>query len=994
MKSDNYTNMHPGTNDIQASSLKLMSTMARPKPLMVRREQLIKLGRRSRHAAALLFLITMGFVATAFPHQAIEPLICLTALGAFCAVLLVAFGSQAQAQLQNESANLPRNVANLSRLYVLLSAIIATVLGPITAYVIMDLPASWLDSATIAQFVGAGLLSFFLGVWRTPFIVLSAMPLLWLAVLLNGRQPLPQELLTNAAILSVFLYPLAALWYLASSRYLNQNLQMQGLIAYLDNARSASEQLNQQLAHEITYREEIEQELRETQKELEGAICERTHELSEANRILSQQIKLRKNISDALMKSQTRLSQAIEATGLALWDWDIPRNSLYQSFFHDAFGPREMSATAFVERMHGLIHPDDRPRIRKEMMLCLKGLSNTYRVQYRVITAKDAWIWVEDCGKPVSFDKLGRITRMIGSRRDISKEKSRDEQLLLAKSVFDHTPQGVFALDTEFRFLTVNNAFSQITGYETEEVIGSSLEDFSQAPNKRQVFSRIRDELSLRGRWQGELYEKRKSGEFYCQWLQITSIINTEGATTHYAGLFSDLTERKQADEKLHYLLNYDELTGLANRMLFRERLDKILRKVREQGLSINMLLLNVDRFRQVNESLGQDRGDELLKQVATRISQTASHAHTLARLGSDEFAILTPAKSRSQMSRFCEQLLDELKAPFNIDGHEFYVSTSIGVTQAPDNGWEIQTLMQQANMAVRQAKYLGGNTYEFYSRMLRSMSRMRLEVETELRRAIQNQQMEVFFQPKLSLDSGRITGVEALARWRHPQRGLIGPSDFVPMAEESGLITELGEQMLGAACAQAAAWSREGLDNIQVSVNLSAHQLRQSNLPQLVRKVLQDTDLPPHLLDLELTESTLMENMGRTQFMLSRLREMGVRITVDDFGTGYSSLSYLKRFPLNALKIDRMFIKDAHQNADDAAITRAVIMLGKSLNLEVIAEGVEHEGHLEFLRESGCHTVQGYLIAEPLGAEQMANLLREQCTGSPALQNPTPVTQ
>ncbi len=895
------------------------------------------------------------------------------------AALVVFLGRLIPHRLGEDAINLPKNISTLSILFTSIVGSIVLTLGPLAAYAVQQLNPAWVQSLTLISFGGASLLTYFLGIWLTPFILLLLIPILWLATAFMSGSDLSSLLLAQTAIICGFLYPLAGFWYVSSSRYLIQKLQFQKLIDYQENARTASDEINTKLAHEIAQREMVEYELRETQKELENIIRDRTEALTETNRALSQQMKLRKNISDALVKSQSRLSQAIEATGLALWDWDIPSDSLYQSYFHPAFGPRETSATDFIKRMRDLIHPDDLEKASRQLSNCAKGLIERCRMQYRVKVSENTWMWVEDCGKVVNVNNKGRVTRILGTRRDITLDQKREEQLRLAKSVFDHTSEGIFALDNELRFLTVNNAFQHITGYQADEIIGKGLEEFSNTPNKAKVFSLIREELVLKGSWQGELYEKRKSGDYYSQWLHLKAITNNDGKISHYTGLFSDLTERKETNEKLHYLLNYDDLTGLANRVLFKDRLHKRLREMREHGDKVALLMIDVDRFRQINESLGHDVGDELLKQIALRISENSQDADTVARLGSDEFAIIITARNRVQVAKFCEILLEDLKAPYQIGPQEYFISTSIGITQAPDNGREIQSLLLQANTAVRQAKYLGGNNYEFYSRMLQNLSSQRLSMESDLRKAVQRNELEAYYQPKLSLRTGQITSVEALVRWNHPELGMISPNDFIPVAEESGLIMAIGEQVLHQACSQAKEWNRQGLGGIRVAVNVSAYQLRQANLPIVVRDVLRSTDLSPEQLDLELTESALMENASHTQSMLSRLRNMGICITIDDFGTGYSSLSYLKRFPINALKIDQMFISDVHKNVDDAAITKAIILLANSLNLEVIAEGVELQEHLDFLREHNCDTVQGFLIAKPLNAIKMTELLQRQ---------------
>lgn len=969
------------TQSLREPQLGLMATMARPKPLAVRREQLAQLHDRLQYGSLLNLSLWVFLLVAIHPHASPTALLSTALTGLLLTGLMALFGRLIPPRIQPDSRFLPRNIAFLNLVFVLLMSGQLLVGGLIAGLVSSASPLETVLLLMPIHFGASTLLAFLLGVWLTPFLLLLAMPLLWtLTWALTTSADLSLDFWSQVTIVALTHYALATLWFVHTHQQRLSHLQMEGVMEYLSNARQASEQFNRQLAQEIAQREQVERQLRDLQRQLERELRERRQELLETTEALGQQTKLRKNISDALVKSQSRLAQAIEAAELSLWDWDIEAGSVYQSFFHRAFGAREMSLADYRQLLRDIVPQEHWPAMKEAMVRCLKGQTATYRVQYPVRLAEGQLLWVEDCGKPVAYDpETGRVTRMLGTRRDITLERQKNEQLLLAKSVFDHTNDGIFALDDQLRFLTVNRAFTQITGYAAEDVLGRTLIEISSTPQKEQVFQRIQESLITDGHWQGELYEKRKQGDYFVQWLQLKAITNAAGRITHYAGLFLDMTERKVTDEKLHYLLHYDDLTGLANRVLFRDRLHNLLSRLRADHGGAALLIIDIDRFRQVNESLGHDQGDELLKQVALRISRVSQEADTVARLGNDEFAVILPTSQRGDVVRYCESLQDELRAHFNLAGQEFFVSASIGITLAPDQGREIHGLMQQAHMAVRQAKYLGGNTHEFYSKTLQSLTSKRLDIETELRRALQRDQLEVYYQPQYSLIENRITSVEALVRWAHPEKGLIAPMEFVPVAEESGLIAAIGERVLMKACQQSAEWQRAGLGSIGVSVNVSAFQLRQNNLIPLVRTALRETGLDPSLLDLELTESALMENLARTTFTLTRLREMGIQVTIDDFGTGYSSLAYLKRFPISALKIDRVFVKDIPANPDDVAITRAILLLGQSLNLAVIAEGVETQEQLDFLRGLNCHLVQGYFIARPLKSIAVSELLKLQ---------------
>ncbi|WP_369600000.1 EAL domain-containing protein [Hahella sp. SMD15-11] len=967
-------------NETLSGSFRLMSEMARPKPIAVRMEQFARLGKRASLAALVLMLCAAAVaVSLQLTGRAAGSLPSWAVLMLAEALLVLILGRSIQGRVQTPESTPPRVLYILNGVTNLILAGIPLLLGPGLALQVSMLPTPALEVIGQAVLGATCLILYFLGTMPSGFVLIASTPIAWLAGLAWARGgDVPAHLYLEMATLAAFLYPVALLWFRASARYARKGLIHQTLIRYLDNARQHTESLNQQLAWEIGQREQTEADLKAAQAELQTAVRERTRELEQANRQLSKQIRLRKSISDALVKSQHRLSQAIEATELALWDWDIPEGRVFQSPFHDAFGPSELSSEHFVARLRDILHPEDERTLRQALVRCLKDEASDYRVHYRVRT-DNGWLWVEDCGKVVSRDEHGRATRMIGTRRDVTRDHEMDEQLRLAKTVFDFTAEGIFALDADFRFLTVNPAFTRITGHAPEDVLGKTLMEISGTPQREQVFRRICEALKAEGQWQGEIYEKRRSGDYYPQWMQLSAVRDDQGRTTLYAGIFIDSSERKRTDEQLHYLLNYDDLTGLTNRVQFKNRLHQALNQMREHFERYALMVLDVDRFRHVNESLGHDGGDALLKQVAQRLSALAQQAETLARLGNDEFAILQKVSNRAEAGALAQRILDALKVPFNVEGQEIYLAVSIGITLTPDNARELQTLLAQAQSAVRQAKYLGGNTFEFYSKMLQNLAGQRLSLESELRKALARNELEVYYQPKLNVRTQMIESVEALVRWHHPERGMISPAEFVPVAEESGLIMEIGEQVLRQACAQAVRWADQGLGDIRVAVNLSAYQFRQSHLVRTVRDILDETGLPPSQLDLELTESALMENLSRTTFTLSRFREMGIYVTVDDFGTGYSSLSYLKRFPINALKIDQMFIKDACTNPDDAAITRAIILLGQSLNLEVVAEGVENQEHISFLKRCGCHTLQGYFISPPLSTQRLSELLHRQ---------------
>ena len=553
------------------------------------------------------------------------------------------------------------------------------------------------------------------------------------------------------------------------------------------------------------------------------------------------------------------------------------------------------------------------------------------------------------------------------------------EQRRLASTVFEAASEGIVILDPTYKMLTVNQAFSRISGYDVAELVGRRVDELACSRDARRHFPIIQASLAEHDSWLGELVETRKNGELYPQWLQLKVVRDDAAQVSHIVAFITDLSARRIVEARVRHLTHFDELTGLANRLLFKERLEEANQRVR-QGTSRNLALLHIDldRFKLLNDSLGPELADQVLQKIAERLTKALPEADTISRLSSDEFAVLFDAYgSLTSLARVATRLLGKLSRPIVVDGHELVVSASMGISLLPDGARDIAQLVSQANKAMQQAKHMGGGTFQFFSHSLQHSTLERLQLENQLRKAIGERKLSVFYQPKLCLKNGRLDSAEALVRWDHPELGSVSPSDFIALAEETGLIVLIGEFVLREACRQAAQWQQAGLAPIRVSVNLSGHQLRQGNLVSLVRQVLEDTSLAPHCLELEITESQLLENVDYVIATFQQLHELGVKLAIDDFGTGYSSLSYLKRFAVDYVKIDQTFIRGVGTCVEDDAITKAIIAMAHSLELKVVAEGVENEVQLAFLKEHQCDEVQGYLISSPTNAQAMADLLR-----------------
>ena len=552
------------------------------------------------------------------------------------------------------------------------------------------------------------------------------------------------------------------------------------------------------------------------------------------------------------------------------------------------------------------------------------------------------------------------------------------EQRRLAATVFEAASEGIVILDPAYTLLAVNQAFSRISGYSVEELVGYRVAELACGRDAFRHSPIIQQSLDQQDSWQGELVEARKSGELYPQWLQLKVVRDAAHTISHIVAFISDLSARRISEERVRHLTHFDELTGLANRLLFKERLEEANQRLRPGSRSLALLHIDLDRFKRLNDSLGHELADQVLQHVAERMKKAMPEAYTIARLSGDEFAVLFDTYgSLTSLARVTTRLLSKLGKPLLIDGHELVISASIGISLMSDSVRDGAMLVNQASQAMQQAKHIGGGTFQFFSHSLQHSTLERFQLENLLRKAIVEGQLNVFYQPKLCLKTGRLHAAEALVRWDHPQLGSVPPSDFIALAEETGLIAAIGGFVLREACRQACEWQRAGLASIRVSVNVSGHQLRQGKLVSQVRQVLEETGLAPHCLELELTESQLLDNVESVIVAFQQLHELGVKLAIDDFGTGYSSLSYLKRLAVDYVKIDKTFIRGVGHCSEDDAITIAIIAMAHSLDLQVVAEGVEDETQLAFLKQQQCDEVQGYLISRPVNATALGDLLR-----------------
>ncbi|WGS50399.1 EAL domain-containing protein [Paraburkholderia sp. D15] len=578
-------------------------------------------------------------------------------------------------------------------------------------------------------------------------------------------------------------------------------------------------------------------------------------------------------------------------------------------------------------------------------------------------------------------DGEGRVIGVLGSYTDITERKRADLALRLQSRALDASVNAILitAPSPSGNLIEyVNPAFMRITGYDPAEVIGHDCRVLQRDDRDQEGVALIRQALAANREGSAVVRNYRKDGALFWNQLFIAPVPNQDGVITHHIGVINDVTDLMRYQEQLEYQANYDSLTRLPNRNLLRDRLQHALIVAHRHHKGVAVVFIDLDGFKNVNDSLGHSVGDRLLSVVAERLARCTRTSDTVARHGGDEFVIvMTDTVDEQSLIAWMERVRASISEPVWLDGTELYVGCSMGASLFPQDGEDAETLMKKADLAMYRAKDMGRNTFQFYQPEMNASAGARLNLERRLRRALRDNEFLLHYQPQVDIESGQIVGTEALVRWRDPEVGLVPPSSFIPVAEESGLIGPLSEWVLREACRQNKAWQDEGLPPARVSVNLSARVFQQRDIAKLVMQVLAETGLEPQYLELELTESTIMRNAEEAVSMLNELHALGIGLAIDDFGTGYSSLSYLKRFPVDRLKIDRSFVSDIGVSGDDETITSAIIALAHSLKLQVIAEGVETSAQLDFLKERACDEMQGFYFAKPLSTEAISELLQ-----------------
>lgn len=573
----------------------------------------------------------------------------------------------------------------------------------------------------------------------------------------------------------------------------------------------------------------------------------------------------------------------------------------------------------------------------------------------------------------------GKVVGSVVTFADITLRKQIESNLELAKNIIENANEAILVTNMGGIIEQVNDAYVKITGYSREEAIGATPKIQQSGRHDQMFYAQMWKDIHGKGYWEGEIWDRRKNGEIFPKWLSISTVNDEHGNPSKLVGIFSDISSLKETEKELENLAYYDALTGLPNRVLFRDRLKQGIHAAKRDDYKLATLLIDLDHFKFVNDTLGHDAGDNLLEIVAECLKSFVRESDTVARLGGDEFTIiLSEINQPEEASIIAQKIIDNLKEPIEVKGRMVNIGASIGISTYPDDGDECDLLLKNADMALYKAKDSGRNAYHFFSEELQSAIFDHISMEDEMRKGIDNDQFVLHYQPKINLKSGKMIGMEALVRWNHPDKGFVRPDHFIPFAEETGLIIPMGLWIFKTACRELSEFNRDLDVPLKVAINLSAAQFKQRGLIYTIKEIIEQYGIAPENVELEITESSVMGDVDLAIATMKKFRDLGLKLSIDDFGTGYSSLSYLKRFPINTLKIDQSFVRDLTIDSDDAAIVQAIISMAKNLQLDVVAEGVETEEQLAFLQTNHCEHVQGYLFSKPLPAQEFQQYIKD----------------
>ncbi|MFC4656404.1 MULTISPECIES: putative bifunctional diguanylate cyclase/phosphodiesterase [Rheinheimera] len=679
-----------------------------------------------------------------------------------------------------------------------------------------------------------------------------------------------------------------------------------------------------------------------------------------------------------LEQSEERLRLSLWGSGDELWDWDIEQGQLYRSSSWHQPLEQPGDAQQFPPN-RSEIHPQDLDRVTRALEQHIHGITPIFEASYRIKAADGQWLWVLDRGKVVHLDEEGKAARMTGTLKNIQQLKETEERLGLFARCLENISDAVLVCDTNFVVMEVNPAYQSITGKNREQVL-HHLFELPLYPAR--FLHEIRQTLFEQGYWSGEIEEKRLNGEIFQAELSFDLIRDEEGMVQQFVAVISDISERKRREAELNRLADTDTLTGLPNRSRFSNHLTQLVKEQVPHAL----LVFDLDNFKKINDSLGHELGDTLLCRLAERLSHFIRFKAKLYRLGGDEFAVvLENTNDIHSITSLAKELLKQINQPFFIEQHELAITSSIGIVMYPEDGLDPQALLRNADTAMYHAKNEGANRYLFFNDSMNKLAVKRLQVENLIRHGLKEDYFSVFYQPKMDIVTGQLVGMEALVRFITPKKGVISPASFIPVAEETGQILEIGEVVLQKTCEDVKRWIDQGLFHGRVAVNLSAKQFMLPFLCEQIDDILQRSELPSYHLELEITEGTVMQSPKLAIDTMKKLRARGIHLAMDDFGTGYSSLAYLKQFPLNTLKIDKAFVDDM-TSARGRNMVDTIVTIAHNLNLTVVAEGVETAEQLQQLKQLRCEILQGYYYSKPLSAAEFAAFLKQQKQLKPKL--------
>ncbi|MBI5937308.1 MAG: EAL domain-containing protein [Betaproteobacteria bacterium] len=697
---------------------------------------------------------------------------------------------------------------------------------------------------------------------------------------------------------------------------------------------------------------------------------QRAHYLKELEKrnlhLESEAIRLAEKMTEQINASAKRdhlLATIVKQSGDPILTLDLARNiTSWNQAATDLFG---YQAAEIIGRPFGLIEATSAETTREPALLTLRS--------------QDGTLIVASCTSSPLLDEPGVRVGEILTLRDVTEERRAHSQLQLMALVTENLGEGILITDRDSRIISVNKAFTTITGYALSEVVGKRPSTLASGQHDQAFYAALWDSLNRLGYWRGEIWNRRKDGGLYPEWLSITALRDEHGQVSNYVAIFSDITQNKEREARIEYLAQHDHLTQLPNRLLLRDRIEQAIAHAHRTGSKVAIMFIDLDRFKLINDTLGHTYGDLLLKEVAERLQNLVREDDTVSRQGGDEFIImLRNIRNIAHIAHLAEKYLDALSVEYVIGGHHLHVTPSIGISLYPDDSDSIEELIQHADTAMYHAKDLGRATYQFYTEKLNTALAERLAIESALRDALRNDELKLFLQPQYRLADMKLVGAEALLRWQHPVRGMIYPGEFIPIAEDSRLIESIGQWVLNTSLDLLQQWDGDSeLGHLHIAVNASARQLNNAEFAGQVKAMLEQRAFQRGNLHIEITESTLMKDIERSLAQLQALKDLGLKLAVDDFGTGYSSLNYLKQLPINMLKIDQSFIRGIPDDSHDKTISLAIINLAHTLQYEVVAEGIETREQLAFLEQAGCELGQGFHFARAMPIEEFVRLAR-----------------